>query len=43
MKNLVDNISRDEEEGDVSAFLKDIESFRNSRKAWLKGLRLSLL
>jgi two-component system chemotaxis sensor kinase CheA len=30
MKNLVDKIGREEEEGDVSAFLKDIESFRNS-------------
>ncbi len=32
MKNLVDTIGRDEEEGDVSAFLKEIESFRNSQK-----------
>ncbi|HEX2769119.1 MAG TPA: chemotaxis protein CheA, partial [Geobacteraceae bacterium] len=32
MKNIVDVISRDEEEGDLSAFLKDIEAFRNSRK-----------
>jgi len=32
MKNLVDTISRDDEEGDISAFLKDIEAFRNSRK-----------
>jgi two-component system chemotaxis sensor kinase CheA len=32
LKNLVDRISRDEEEGDVSSCLNDIESFRNSRK-----------
>ena len=37
MKNLVDKISRDEEEGDVSAFLKDIESFRNSQKGLTEG------
>jgi len=37
MKNLVDKISRDEEEGDVSAFLKDIESFRNSTKGLAEG------
>jgi two-component system chemotaxis sensor kinase CheA len=37
MKSLVDNISRDEEEGDVSAFLKDIESFRNSQKGQAEG------
>jgi len=37
MKNLVEKISRDEEEGDVSAFLKDIGSFRNSRKGLAEG------
>ena len=37
MKNLVEKISRDEEEGDVSAFLKDIESFRNSQKGLAEG------
>ncbi len=37
MKNLVDTISRDEEEGDVSVFLKDIESFRNSQKGLAEG------
>ncbi len=37
MKNLVEKISRNEEEGDVSAFLKDIESFRNSRKSLDEG------
>jgi two-component system chemotaxis sensor kinase CheA len=37
MKNLVDTISRDGEEGDVSTFLKDIEAFRNSRKGQAEG------
>ena len=32
LKNLVDIISRDEEEGDVSSCLQDIEAFRSSRK-----------
>lgn len=32
LKNIVDIISRDEEEGDVSACLGDIESFRKSQK-----------
>jgi two-component system, chemotaxis family, sensor kinase CheA len=33
LKNLVDRISRDEEEGDVSSYLKEIEAFRNSQKS----------
>jgi two-component system chemotaxis sensor kinase CheA len=33
LKNLVAVISRDEEEGDVSSYLKEIESFRNSQKS----------
>jgi two-component system chemotaxis sensor kinase CheA len=37
MKNLVETISRDKEEGDVSGFLKDIESFRNSQKGLSEG------
>ena len=37
MKNLVDAISRGGEEEDVSRFLKDIESFRNSRKGSAAG------
>ena len=37
MKNLVDAISRGGEEEDVSRFLKDIESFRNSRKGGAAG------
>jgi two-component system chemotaxis sensor kinase CheA len=32
LKNLVGRISRDEEEGDVSSCLNDIEAFRKSRK-----------
>jgi two-component system chemotaxis sensor kinase CheA len=37
MKNLVEKISSGEEEGDVSVFLKDIESFRNSQKGQAEG------
>lgn len=32
MKNLVDAIGRDEEEGDVSVILSEIEAFRNAQK-----------
>lgn len=37
MKNLVDAIGRGGEEDDVSRFLQDIESFRNSRKGSAAG------